>query len=80
MSHYFYHQYYNRIFVLKKNFDKEYQQLINKYGRENIELERETTFAYWYRCWVNEADGEWIFDSLIDEYVYVSDEKKGYYE
>jgi len=76
MSHYSYHQYYNRVSVLKRDFDKEYQQLIDKYGKENIELEKELTFAYWYRCWVNEAEGEWTFDPLIDEYVYVSDEKE----
>ena len=80
MSHYFYHQYYDHVSVLKRNFDKEYQQLIDKYGKENIELEKELTFSYVYKCWVNEAIGEWIFDPLIDEYVYVSDEKENYYE
>ena len=80
MSHYSYHQYCDHASVLKKNFNKEYQQLVDKYGEENIELEKELTFAYRYKCWVNEADGKWIFDPLIGEYIYISDEGKCYYE
>lgn len=75
MSHYSFHHHYKRESVLKKNFNKEYRQLIDKYGKENIELEKELTFAYWYKCWINESDGEWIYDSLIDEYVYILDKK-----
>ena len=76
MSHYSYHHHFNRAKILKKDFDKEYSQLIKKYGKENIELERELPFAYWYRCWINEAEGEWVFDPLIDEYVYILDEER----
>ena len=82
MSHYSYHQYYDHVSVLKRNFDKEYQQLIDKYGKESIELEKELTFSYVYKCWVNEAIGEWVFDPLIDEYVFIldDDERKDYNE
>ena len=76
MSHYSYHHHFNRAKILKKDFDKEYSQLIKKYGKENIELEKELPFAYWYKCWINEAEGEWIFDSLIGEYVYILDEEE----
>ena len=57
MSHYSYHHHFNRAKILKKDFDKEYSQLIKKYGKANIELERELTFAYWYKCWINESEG-----------------------
>lgn len=82
MAHYCYHAYNHRHSVLKKNFNKEYQQLVDMYGEENIELEKELTFAYWYKCWVNEAIGKWIFDSLINEYVFIldDDERKDYNE
>lgn len=81
MSHYCYHHHYNHHSVLKRNFDEEYQRLVDTYGKENIELEKELTFAYRYKCWINEADGEWVFDSLIDEYVYISDDERiNYYE
>lgn len=76
MFHYSFHHHYNHRTVLKKNFNKEYQQLVYEYGKENIELEKETLFAYWYKCWINEADGEWIYDSLIDEYVFILDTEK----
>ena len=82
MAHYSYHQYYNRHSVLKKNFNEEYQQLVDMYGKENIELEKELTSAYRYKCWVNEAIGEWVFDPLINEYVFILDdnERKDYNE
>ncbi len=76
MAHYSYHQYYNRHSVLKENFNEEYQRLVDTYGEENIELEKELTFAYRYKCWVNEAIGEWIFDPLIDEYVFILDNER----
>jgi len=73
MAHYYYHAYFDHHSVLKKNFNEEYQQLVDMYGKENIELEKEFTFAYWYKCWVNEAIGEWIYDPLINEYVFILD-------
>jgi hypothetical protein len=73
MSHYCFHHHYNRRTVLKKNVNKEYQQLVYEYGKENVELEKETLFAYWYKCWINEADGELVYDPLIDKYVFILD-------
>lgn len=72
MSYSFHHHYEKRT-VLKKNFDIEYNQLIDQYGKENIELEKELILAYHYKCWINEAKGEWVFDPLIKEYVYISE-------
>lgn len=40
--------------VLKNKFDIEYARLIEKYGRDNIELIKELTFAFQYRCWIND--------------------------
>ena len=76
MSHYSFHHHYNHHSVLKKNFNEEYQQLVDIYGKENIELEKELTFAYRYKCWVNEAIGEWVFDPLINEYVFILDDNE----
>lgn len=76
MTHYCYHVYSHRHSVLKKNFNEEYQRLVDMYGKENIELEKELTFAYRYKCWVNEAIGEWVFDPLIDEYVFILDDER----
>ncbi len=73
MARYYYHAYCHHHSVLKKNFNEEYQRLMNVYGKENIELEKELTFAYLYKCWVNEAIGEYIFDPLINEYVFILD-------
>ena len=45
-----------------------------RFDEENIELEKELTFAYRYKCWVNEAIGEWVFDPLVDKYVFILDD------
>lgn len=70
---YYFHHHCNYISILKKNFEEEYSRLIDKYGKENIELEKNLLFAYRYKCWINETNGEWIYDPLISEYVYISD-------
>ena len=36
--------------VLKKNYQKEYQNLIDKYGIENVHFIKELLFAYHYDC------------------------------
>ena len=66
---YSYHHHYHIRTVLKKNFQEEYSDLVKKYGKENIELQKELTFAFKYRCWVN--DDGWgnkkIKDIIINE-------------
>jgi len=76
MVYYRYHAYYNRHSVLKKNFNEEYQKLVDTYGKENIELEKELIFTYWYKCWVNEAFGECVFDPLINKYIFILDNEE----
>lgn len=51
---YHYHHHYNLRSVLKKNYNIEYNNLVKQYGKENIELIKELTFAFKYRCWIND--------------------------
>lgn len=59
---YYYHHHYNLCSVLKKNYDIEYANLVKQYKEENIELIKETIFAFKYQCWIN--DDGWAEETI----------------
>ena len=78
---YNYHHHYHKHSVLKKNQDKEYAELVKIYGEENIELEKELTLAYHYKCWINDDGYEkpWhrVFHKSENTFSIVYDDEDG---
>ena len=76
---FYFHHHYDHHSVLKKNFKKEYQALVSQYGESNLELEKELTFSYYFKCWIND-DGEdkpfhCVFDDNENTYYIVYDDE-----